>query len=157
MTAGCGALALVILVPLLLVVSGIGLPVAFDQGFARDYVPSRQAALGNIATLATYLESCESAGGAQPCYPQADSLAGAAGDESQLVSRESSLFFFPSCLRPSAGQESAALTQMTQSGRGIRDVSPSEKVAVHMLLNDISVQLGLARAAVAAGLKCESS
>lgn len=148
-----------IIVPLVVVAIGLshqrGLPAAFQQGFARTYVSQRQSALAHVTSLAGALGSCESAGGSQPCYPQADSLGLAAADESQAIGREAGLFFFPACLRQPAVREGSALDQGRQLAHGIRDVPPSDAAATGRLLTELGSALEEARAALGDALKCE--
>jgi hypothetical protein len=153
LTCGCLALLLVTVVPVgvVVVVASRG---GFDHGFAQSYVSQRQAGLGQIDSQISALRACEAAGGTQPCYPQADTLSSGASDESQLIGRESGLFFFPPCLRPSAADERSALEALAQASQAVRTFPPVEVGGVRDLLDEIGTARAAAGAAVTRSKAC---
>lgn len=128
---------------------GPGFARGYTQGFAGTYLQQREAALAQLRAKLATLDGCEHAA-AGPCYAPADDLSAAADSEQGAVRTESDLFFFPGCLRDSAGVEVQALQQVHDSAEGVRTLSSSEPAAVQIELRSISDALDSAGAALQA-------
>jgi hypothetical protein len=127
---------------------GQGLARGYTQGFARTYLQQRHSALADITAKFAALSACERADSAV-CFPQADTLGAAADGEQGAVRTESSLFFFPSCLKSSARAEMSALEQVHDFAQGLRMLTGSESASVTYDLRSIGGALAAASAALA--------
>lgn len=124
---------------------------AFQHGYAQNYVEQRRSTLVRLDADLGALDACERAA-ANPCYPAVDALVVAARDEVHAITGQESLFFFPSCLRPAADREAAALGEAENTASELRTGQPAYTPEARTELG--AVASSLARAAAALDATC---